>query len=66
MKVHLARVEQNRLGGYTTGSWCRRTNARSTDGMNTTEDQGAVTCKFCLKLMEPRGLTQGKKSDGAT
>jgi hypothetical protein len=55
MKLHYSRVELNAWGGHTTGSWCRRTNARCTDGMNLTSDPKTVTCKFCLKIMAPRG-----------
>lgn len=51
MKTHLSRVRDNRFGGQTYSTVCGRMNARSTDGINCTDDEQSVTCKFCLRDM---------------
>lgn len=53
MKIHLAVVRRALFGdGQLTTSRCGRLNAASLDGMNITADEGAVSCRFCLRRME--------------
>lgn len=54
MKLHKEDNIENRWGGTTYRTLCRRTNARCSDGMNIADDDAGVTCKFCLKRMELR------------
>lgn len=51
MKVHKVKVSQW-FGGERRSSLCGRLNARSADGMNVTDDDCEVTCRFCLRNME--------------
>jgi hypothetical protein len=57
MVTHFSKINRkNAFGGTTFGTLCNRMNAGSKDGMNCTEKREEVTCKFCLKIMERRGL----------
>lgn len=53
MKIHLTRVRKAPFGeGILTTSLCGRLNAASTDGMNISDIETEVTCRFCLRRME--------------
>ena len=49
---HLSRVRPNAFGGTNYGTLCNRLTTLS-DGMNCTDDPAKVTCKLCLRKIEP-------------
>lgn len=56
MKLHLATSRPNAFGGSNVHTLCRRSNASSRDGFNSTSVRAEVTCKFCIKLMPTEPL----------
>lgn len=54
MVLHKSDNRQNAYGGTTYRTLCRRSNARSRDGLNIAETDAQVTCKFCLARMGDR------------
>lgn len=51
MKVHKLKVT-SRWGGTMSGSVCGRLNSACADGMNVSDKDAEVTCRFCLRDME--------------
>lgn len=63
MKIHLAKVRPNAWGGTNTHTLCNRSNAKSADGFNSTDEVAQVTCKFCLALLKSSAVQHS--GDGA-
>jgi hypothetical protein len=60
--THLQWKRPSALGGSVNGTWCNRMQVTS-EGMNLTDDPQQVTCAFCKKKMEARGLPSTNDAD---
>lgn len=61
MKTHFAVSGRGAFGGTLTTTLCGRMNAKSEDGMNSTEAAADVTCAFCLTILADQNNWRHRK-----